>query len=170
MKKSFKGIFNINKMMDDLKSFSKPELIERAKEMGLKGFYKLKKAQLIELIENPPPKMDDDLDSLPRSALLERAKEIGLRGRYGLKNKELIELIRNPPSSDTKPKGVKRKVILQPVESEGEELVFPSIYAVAKHFNVNPGRFGWKVVAKKEETKKTIDIDGVKYKIRFEEV
>ena len=156
--------------MDDLKSFSKPELIKQAKEMGLKGFYKLKKAQLIELIENPPPKMDDDLDSLPRSTLLERAKEIGLRGRYGLKNKELIERIRNPPSSNTESKGVKRKVILQPVESEGEELVFPSIYASAKHFKVNPGRFGWKVVAKKEETKKTIDIDGVKYKIRFEEV
>ena len=157
-------------MMDDLKTLSKPELIKRVKEMGLKGFQNLKKAQLIELIENPPPKMDDDLDSLPRSALLERAKEIGLRGRYGLKNKELIELIRNPPSSNTKPKCVKRKVILQPVESDGEELVFPSIYAVAKHFNVNPGRFGWKVVAKKEETKRTIDIDGVKYKIRFEEV
>ena len=170
MKKSFKGIFNINKMMDDLKCFSKPELIKRAKEMGLKGFYKLKKAQLIELIENPPPKMDDDLDSLPRSALLERAKEIGLRGRYGLKNKELIERIRNPSCSYTKSKGVKRKVILQPVESEGEELVFPSIYAAAKHFKINPGRFGWKVVARKEETKKTIDIDGVKYKIRFEEV
>ena len=170
MKKSFKGIFNINKMMDDLKSFSKPELIKRAKEMGLKGFHKLKKAQLIELIENPPPKMDDDLDSLPRSALLERAKEIGLRGRYRLKNKELIERIRNPSCSYTKSKGVKRKVILQPVESEGEELVFPSIYAAAKHFKVNPGRFGWKVAAKKEETKRTIDIDGVKYKIRFEEV
>ena len=170
MKKSFKGIFNINKMMDDLKTFSKLELIKRAKEMGLKGFYRLKKAQLLELIENPPPKMDDDLDSLLRPALLERAKEIGLRGRYGLKNKELIELIRNPSCSYTKSKGVKRKVILQPVESEGEELVFPSIYAAAKHFNVNPGRFGWKVVAKKEETKKTIDIDGVKYKIRFEEV
>ena len=159
-----------NNKMDDLEFFSKPALMERAKEMGLKGCYKFKKAQLIEFIKNPSPKMDDDLDSLPRPALLERAKEIGLRGRYGLKNKQLIELIRNPPSSDTKPKGVKRKVILQPVESEGEELVFPSIYAVAKHFNVNPGRFGWKVVAKKEKTKRTIDIDGVKYKIRFEEV
>ena len=155
--------------IDDIDSLPKPALLERAKEMGLKGSYKFKKKQLIKLIENPP-KMDDDLDSLPRATLLERAKEIGLRGRYGLKNKELLELIRNPPSSNTKSKGVKRKVILQPVESEGEELVFPSIYAAAKHFKVNPGRFGWKVVAKKEETKKTIDIDGVKYKIRFEEV
>ena len=159
--------------MDDLKTLSKLELMERAKEMGLKGSYKFKKKQLIEFIKNSSPKMDD-LDSLPRPALLERAKEIGLRGRYGLKNKQLIELIRNPPSSNTKPgdtfSGVKRKVILQPVESEGEELVFPSIYAAAKHFKINPGRFGWKVVARKEETKKTIDIDGVKYKIRFEEV
>ena len=156
--------------MNDLKTLLRSALMERVKEMGLKGFHNLKKVQLIELIENPPPKMDDDLDSLPRPALLERAKEIGLRGRYGLKNKQLIELIRNPPSSNTKPKGVKRKVILQPVESEGEELVFPSIYAAAKHFKVNPGSFGWKVVARKEETKKIIDIDGVKYKIRFEEV
>ena len=156
--------------MNDLKTLLRSALIERVKEMGLKGFHNLKKVQLIELIESPPPKMDDDLDSLPRPALLERAKEIGLRGRYGLKNKELIERIRNPSCSYTKSKGVKRKVILQPVESEGEELVFPSIYAAAKHFKVNPGRFGWKVVAKKEETKKTIDIDGVKYKIRFEEV
>ena len=144
--------------MNDLKTLLRSALMERMKEMGLKGFQNLKKVQLIELIENPPPKMDDDLDSLPRPALLERAKEIGLRGRYGLKNKQLIELIRNPPSSNTKPgdtfSGVKRKVILQPVESEGEELVFPSIYAAAKHFKVNPGRFGMKVVARKEETKK----------------
>lgn len=32
--------------MDDLKSLKKPELIERAKEMGLKGCYKLKKKRL----------------------------------------------------------------------------------------------------------------------------
>ena len=38
--------------MVDLKSF--PELIKQAKEMALKRFYNLKKAQLIELIENPP--------------------------------------------------------------------------------------------------------------------
>ena len=154
-------------MMDDLKSFSKPELIKQAKEMGLKGFYKLKKAQLIELIENPPPKMDDDLDSLSRPALLEIAKEMGLIGRYGLKKKELIEEIRNPPPRRAKYTGVKKKVILNPEGGE-EELVFPSINAAAKHFNMNPGSFGWKVASKKEETKNTIVIDGVRYKLRFE--
>ena len=32
-----------NNKMDDLEFFSKPALMERAKEMGLKGCYKLKK-------------------------------------------------------------------------------------------------------------------------------
>lgn len=155
-------------MMDDLKTFSKLELIKRAKEMCLKGCYKHKKAQLIELIENSPPKMDDDLYSLLRPALLERAKEMGLQGRYGLKNKELIERIRNPPPPRAKYTGVKKKVTLQPVDPEGEELVFLSINAAAKHFNMNSGSFGWKVASKKEETKNTIVIDGVQYKLRFE--
>ena len=152
---------------DDIDSLPKPALLERAKEMGLKGSYKFKKKQLIEFIKNSSPKMDG-LDSLPRSALLERAKEIGLRGRYGLKNKGLIELIRNPPPPRAKYTGVKKKVTLQPVESEGEELVFPSINAAAKHFKMNSGRFGWKVASKKEETKNIIVIDGIKYKVRFE--
>ena len=121
--------------MDDLEFFSKPALMERAKEMGLKGSYKLKKKQLIEFIKNPSPKMDDDLDSLPRSV---------------------------------KYTGVKKKVTLQPVDPEGEELVFPSINAAAKHFKMNSGSFGWKVASKKEETKNTIVIDGIKYKLRFE--
>ena len=153
--------------MDDLKSLKKPELIERAKEMGLKGCYKLKKKQFIELIKNPSPKMDD-LESFSKSALLERAKEMGLQGRYGLNKKDLIELIRNPPPPRATYTGVKKKVTLQPVDSEGEELVFPSINAAAKHFNVNSGRFGWKVASKKEETKNKIVIDGVQYKLRFE--
>lgn len=136
--------------------------------MGLKGCYKLKKKQLIELIKNPSPKMDD-LESFSKSALLERAKEMGLRGRSGLNKKDLMELIRNPPPPNrAKYTGVKKKVTLQPVDSEGEELVFPSINAAAKHFNVNSGTFGWKVASKKEETKNTIVIDGIKYKLRFE--
>ena len=153
--------------MDDLESLKKPELIKRAKEMGLKGRYKLKKKQLIELIKNPPPKIDD-LESFSRSALLERAKEMGLQGRYGITKKDLIELIRNPLPPRAKYTGVKKKVTLQPVDSEEEELVFPSINAAAKHFKVNSGRFGWKVTTKKEEIKNTIVIDGIKYKLRFE--
>lgn len=110
----------------------------------------------------------DDLESFSKSALLERAKEMGLQGRYGLNKKDLIELIRNPPPPRATYTGVKKKVTLQPVDSEGEELVFPSINAAAKHFNVNSGRFGWKVASKKEETKNKIVIDGVQYKLRFE--
>lgn len=111
----------------------------------------------------------DDLEYYSKPELMERAKEMGLRGRYRLKKKDLIELIRNPPPPNrAKYIGVKKKVTLQPVDSEGEELAFPTITAAAKHFNVNPGRFGWKVASKKEETKNTIVIDGVKYKLRFE--
>ena len=111
----------------------------------------------------------DDLESYSKPALMEIAKEMGLKGRYKLKKKDLIELIRNPsPPPRAKYTGVKKKVILQPVDSEGEELVFPSIYAAAKHFNVNPGKFGYKVSSRKEETKSTIVIDGMQYKLRFE--
>ena len=156
-----------NNKMDDLEFFSKPALMERAKEMGLKGCYKLKKKPLIELINNPPPKIDD-LESFSKSALMERMKEMGLQGRYGLNKKDLIELIRNPPPPRAKYTGVKKKVTLQPVDSEGKELVFPSIYAAAKHFNVNSGKIGNKAFSKKEETKSTIVIDGIKYKLRFE--
>ena len=164
-------------MIDDIDSLPRSALVERAKEMGLKGSYKFKKKQLIEFIKNPSPKMIkddhpspkiDDIDSLPRSTLLERAKEIGLRGRYGLTKKGLIELIRNPPPPHAKYTGVKKKVTLQPVDLEGEELVFPSINAAAKHFKMNSGSFGWKVASKKEKTKNTIVIDGIKYKLRFE--
>ena len=154
--------------MDDLESLKRPALLKRAKEMGLKGCYKLKKKQLIELIKNSPPKIDD-LESFSRSALLKRATEMGLRGRSELNKKDLIELIRNPPPPNrAKYTGVKKKVTLQPVDPEGEELVFPSINAAAKHFNMNSGSFGWKVASKKEETKNTIVIDGIKYKLRFE--
>lgn len=111
----------------------------------------------------------DSLEFYSKPALVEIAKEKGLKSRYKLKKKELIELIRNPsPSPRAKYTGVKKKVILQPVDSEGEELVFPSIYAAAKHFNVNPGKFGYKVSSRKEETKSTIVIDGMQYKLRFE--
>ena len=155
-----------NNKMDDLEFFSKPALVERAKEMGLKGFYKLNKKQLIEFIKNPPPKMDD-LESFSKPALVEKAKEMGLQGRYGLTKKGLIELIRNPLPPRAKYTGVKKKVTLQPVDTEGEELVFPSTYAAAKHFNVNSGKIGNKVFSKKKETK-TIVLDGIKYKLRFE--
>ena len=111
----------------------------------------------------------DSLEFYSKPTLMEIAKEKGLKGRYKLKKKELIELIRNPsPPPHAKYTGVKKKVILQPVDSEGEELVFPSIYAAAKHFNVNPGKFGYKVSSRKEETKSTIVIDGMQYKLRFE--
>lgn len=110
----------------------------------------------------------DELDTLSKTALLRKAKEKGLQGRYGLKKKDLIELIRNPPPPRRRYTGAKRKVILLPADSEEEEFVFPTIYAAAKHFNVNPGRFGWKVSSRNEETKSTIVIDGMRYNLRFE--
>ena len=113
----------------------------------------------------------DDLELLKKPALMKIVKEMGLKGCYRFKKKQLIDIIRNP-SAPLPPRinytGVKKKVTLQPVDSEGEELVFPSINAAAKHFKVNSGRFGWKVTTKKEEIKNTIVIDGIKYKLRFE--
>lgn len=151
--------------MEDYKSFTKSELIDRAREMRLKGYYKLNKAELIELLENPPPKIDDGLDELSRPELMKKAKQMRLQGRYQLKKQDLINLIRHPPPYPTKHK---RWVILDPLDEEREGFVFPSINAAAKHFKINPGSFGWKVVSKREETKNTIVIHGVKYKLRFE--
>ena len=153
--------------MDNYKSFKKVDLLSRAREMGLKGFYNLKKAELIELIKKPPPKIDDGLDELSRAELMKRAKEMRLQGRYQLKKQELINLIRHPPPYRTKHK---KKVILEPIDPVADEktFVFPSINAAAKHFNINPGSFGWKAVSKNEETKNTMVIHGVKYKLIFE--
>lgn len=153
--------------MENYKSFTKSELINRAKEMGLKGYSGLKKVKLIELLENPPPKIDDGLDELSRPELMKRAKQMRLQGRYQLKKQDLINLIRHPPIFLAKHK---RKVILEPKDPEEDEetFVFPSINAAAKHFKINPGSFGWKAVSKNEETKNTIAIRGVQYKLRFE--
>lgn len=148
-------------------SFKKSELINRAREMGLKGYYKLNKVELIEFVKNAPPKIDDGLDELSRTELMKRAREMRLQGRYQLKKQELINLIRHPPLFLAKHK---RKVILEPIDPEADEetFVFPSINAAAKHFKINPGSLGWKVVSKNEKTKNTMIIRGVKYKLRFE--
>ena len=151
--------------MENYKSFKKSELINRAKEMGLKGYSNLKKAELIDLLKNPPPKIDDGLDEFSRPELMKIAKQMKLQGRYQLKKQELINLIRHPPPYPTKHK---RWVILDPLDEEREGFVFPSINAAAKHFKINPGSFGWKAVSKNEETKNTMVIHGVKYKLRFE--
>lgn len=96
---------------------------------------------------------------------MKRAREMGLQGRYQLRKQDLINLIRHPPTHLSKHK---RKVILQPIDPERETFIFPSIYTAAKHFKINPGSFGWKAVAKKEETKNTMVIHGVQYKLIFE--
>ena len=54
------------------------------------------------------------------------------------------------------------------VDSDEDEFVFPSISATTSFFNVNPGRFGWKLASKNEETRNSIYIDGKKYEIKFE--
>ena len=89
-------IESISKLQD----MKKRELIAIAKDMGFKGYSHLKKAELIELINNPPsPPSDDELKEMKlmtKSQLRNKVKEMGLQ-RYSRLNKdELLELINNP--------------------------------------------------------------------------
>ena len=99
------------------------------------------------------------------------AKENGLQGYSKLRKAELIEFIKNPPLPRARHIGVRKRVTLQPVEGDKTstgELVFPSISAAAKHFNVNPGVFGKKLISRKESTRNFIKLDGKKFTLRFE--
>lgn len=83
--------------MADLNSFTMPQLVRRAKTMGIKGFYKLEKEELISLIENTPPKKGGDIGSYFSRAVHptthKKAKEMGLQAYSELKNKRLLELV-----------------------------------------------------------------------------
>ncbi|PFX17106.1 hypothetical protein AWC38_SpisGene18591 [Stylophora pistillata] len=124
--------------MDELEIYTKAALLAKGKEMGLKGLTGLNKKDLMEVIKNPAQHIAGaKKDS--KAELLMKAKEMGLQGLYKLKKKDLIEVIKNPPPPCARHCGVRKKVILTPVDSS-EELVFPSIYKASQHFNINPGR------------------------------
>ena len=115
----------------------------------------------------------DELETYSKPALLAKGKEMGLQGLYKYKKKDLIKLIRNPPPPRARHTGVRKKVILTPIDSpwstdQAEVLVFPSISKASKHFNLNPGRFGSRAASENEEMKSTIVIDGIRYNLRFE--
>ena len=157
--------------MAELETLSINALKRKAREMGLKQAYLLDKERIIALIRNPPE--PGSLETLSKDELLKKAKELGLRGYSKKTKKELIELMRNPP--DVQPpraryNGVNRRVILSPVDSDKteDELVFPTISAASKHFNVNPGRFGMKLKSPNESTRNFIELNGEKFALRFE--
>ena len=89
-----------------LKTMKRPELIKIAKDKGIQGCIQLKKAQLIELIKNPPsppppppPLSDDELKEIMLmkiQQLRNKAKEMGIRRYSFLNKKELRDLIKNP--------------------------------------------------------------------------
>ena len=118
-----------------LKNMKRPELIKIAKDKGLQGYIQLKKAQLIELIKNPPsppppppPPSDDELKeimSMNLEQLRNKAKEMGIRRYTFLNKKELRELIKNPTAP--RARRIKRKVTLISEAPPGDTFTFPSI-------------------------------------------
>ena len=135
-----------------LVNMKRPELIKIAKDMGLQRYNKLKKAQLIELINNPPspppppPSPSDDeykeIKLMNVHQLRTKVKEMGLQ-RYSLLNKkELLELIKNPIAPRARYRGIKRKVTM--IDESGEKFTFPAITQAAKFFKINPGILGSK--------------------------
>ena len=71
-----------------------------AKNLGLRGFSRLRKAELINLI-NQPRGVDTIPDTVPE--LKAFAKNLGLRGYSRLRKAELINLINKPRGVDTTP-------------------------------------------------------------------
>ena len=61
-----------------------------ARERGLRGYYKLRKSELIKQIKNPPPL------ERTRAQLIQLAKERGLRRYSGSRKSELLKRPRGP--------------------------------------------------------------------------
>ena len=160
----------------------RPELIKIAKDMKLQGYTQLKKAQLIELIKNPPlpppppaAPSDDvlkEIKSMKVQQLRNKAKEMGLQRYTFLNKKELLELITNPIAPRNKYRGIKTPVTLikecRKCSSHDEKFFFPSINQAAKYFNINPGILGAKFYVKSEEARNSIEINGIVYKLEID--
>ena len=157
-----------------IEMMKRPELIIIARDMGLQGYRRLKKKDIIELINNPPsppppppPPSDDELKEIKLMKLQQlrnKAKEMGLQRYSFLKKKELLELIKNP--TRTLHRTNQRKVTM--IDESGEKFTFPAISQAAKFFKINPGILGAKFYAKKEEARNTVVIDGKAYKLQIE--
>ena len=161
-----------------LKNMKRPELIKIAKDKGLQGYIQgyIYKAQLIELIKNPPsppppppPLSDDELKEIMLmnlEQLRNKAKEIGIRRYSFLNKKELRDLIKNPTAPRVRK--IKRKVTLISEAPPGDTFTFPSISQAAKYFKINPGILGTKFRAKSEKARNTVVINGILYKLEIE--
>ena len=69
--------------------YTRPQLIQLARERGLPGYSTLRKAELIEQLRNPPL-------LYTRPQLIQLARERGLRGYSRLRKSQLIQRLRAP--------------------------------------------------------------------------
>ena len=149
-----------------MEKLKRTELIQKLKDMNIRGCAKLKKERLVELINNPPslssPK-EIERASLPE--LRQKAKEMGIRRYSYFNKKELVKLIKNPPPS-RRGREIKRQVSL--TDEKGVKLTFPSISQTAKYFDINPGSIGVKLTTKSEKARNSITIAGKTYQLHIE--
>ena len=77
--------------MEDNLHFSNVKSLKNiARERGLRGFSRLRRAELIEHIKYPPPL------EYTRAQLIQLARERGLRGYSRLRKAELLQRLRTP--------------------------------------------------------------------------
>ena len=74
--------------MENYKDMKVTELKNVAKERGIRGYYSLRKSELIEKIKNRPPL------EYSRAQLIQMAKERGLKNFYQLRKHELLKSLR----------------------------------------------------------------------------
>ena len=75
-------------MEDNLHFLNVKSLKNIARERGLRGFSRLRKAELIEPIRNPPPL------EYTKAQLIQMSRERGLRGYSRLRKSELLQRLK----------------------------------------------------------------------------
>ena len=95
-------------MQTDLKKLSVIELKKKCKERGFKGYSKLKKVELVQLLKKPQPKQETKksapkLDKLTVSDLKKKCKENGIKGFSKMKKNQLLKLLYPEDVSVKKP-------------------------------------------------------------------
>ena len=155
-----------------MEKLKRSELIQKLKDMNIRGCTRLKKERLIELINNPPspppppsPEVIKEIERASLPKLKQKMKEMGLRGYNNMNKKELVELIKNPPRA-SRGRKIKRKVSL--IDEKGVKLIFPTISQTAKYFDINPGSIGVKLTTKSEKARNSITIAGKTYQLHIE--
>lgn len=131
--------------LDKLTTLTNSALFEKAKEMGLQYYHKLKREELIKLIRDSPPP---------------RPRYTGMRRRVILLSSSI------PVTVGIEGEDYQAGLSLNYIREHGQ--VFPSISAAAKHFNVNPGLFGAKLRSKNVSKRNKIKLNGRDYSLIFE--